>query len=135
MIEMTYDMAEKIAKAAHEKSKELNRPMSVSIVDESGRMVYFSRADGAGFYTFDTSKAKAMAAASFKRSTMEINDIKDQNPLLWFSIPGVTPESALPSPGGRPIMKDGNCIGAIGIGGGLPDEDDACCEAGQNALA
>ena len=82
MIEMTFELAEKIAKAAHEKSKEFNRPMSVSIVDESGRMVYFSRADGAGFYTFDTSKAKAMAAASFKRSTMEIDDIKDKNPLL-----------------------------------------------------
>ena len=50
MIEMTFELAEKIAKAAHKKSKELNRPMSVSIVDESGRMVYFSRADGAGFY-------------------------------------------------------------------------------------
>ncbi len=98
-------------------------------------MVYFSRADGAGFYTFDTSKAKAMAAASFKRSTMEIDQIKDQNPLLWFSIPSVIPGNALPSPGGRPIMKDGNCIGAIGIGGGLPDEDDACCEAGQSVVS
>ena len=105
--------------------------MSVSIVDESGRMVYFSRSDEAGFYTFDTSKAKAMAAASFKRSTMEIDSIKDQNPLLWFSVPSVIPGNALPSPGGRPIIKDGHCIGGIGVGGGLPDEDDACCEAGQ----
>jgi uncharacterized protein GlcG (DUF336 family) len=134
MIEMTFELAEKIAKAAHEKSKEFNRPMSVSIVDESGRMVYFSRADGAGFYTFDTSKAKAMAAASFKRSTMEIDDIKDQNPLLWFSIPSVIPGNALPSPGGRPIFNNGNCIGAIGVGGGLPDEDDACCEAGMASI-
>ena len=98
---------------------------------KSVRMVYFSRADGAGFYTFDTSKAKAMASASFKRSTMEIDTIKDQNPLLWFSIPSGIPGNALPSPSGRPIMKDGHCIGAIGVGGGLPYEDDACCEAGQ----
>jgi len=109
--------------------------MSVSIVDESGRMIYFSRADGVGFYTFDTSKEKAMAATSFKHSTMEINNIKDQNPLLWFSIPSVTPENALPSLGGRPIMKDGNCTGAIGIGDDLADKDDACCEAGQSAIA
>ncbi len=135
MIEMTFELAESIAKAAHEKSKEFNRPMSVSIVDESGRMVYFPRADGAGFYTFDTSKAKAMVAASFKRSTLEIDSIKDQNPLLWFSVPSVIPGNALPSPGGRPIMKDGNCIGAIGVGGGLPDEDDACCEAGQAVIS
>jgi uncharacterized protein GlcG (DUF336 family) len=130
MIEMTLELAEKIAQAAHEKAKEFNRPMSVSVVDESGRMVYFSRADGAGFYTFDTSKAKAMAAASFKRSTTEIDEIRDQNPLLWFSVPSVIPGQALLSPGGRPVFKEGCCIGAIGIGGGLPEEDDACCEAG-----
>ncbi len=134
MIEMTLELAEKITRAAHEKSKEFNRPMSVSVVDESGRMVYFSRADGAGFYTFDTSKAKAMAAASFKRSTMEIDAIKDHNPLLWFSVPSVIPGNALPSPGGRPIFKNDNCIGAIGVGGGLPDEDDACCEAGTAVI-
>ena len=65
MIEMTFELAEKIAKAAHKKSEELNRPMSVSIVDESGRMVYYSRADGAGFYTFDTSKAKKLGVGGF----------------------------------------------------------------------
>ena len=134
MIEMTLELAEKIARAAHEKAKGFKKPMSVSIVDESGRMVHYSRADGAGFFTFDTSKAKAMAAASFKRSTMEINDIKDQNPLLWYSVPSVIPGQALPSPGGLPIFKDGHCIGAIGIGGGSPDEDHACCEAGAAAI-
>jgi uncharacterized protein GlcG (DUF336 family) len=134
MIEMTLQLAVKIANAAHEKSREFGKPMGVSIVDESGRLVFFSRADGAGFFTFDTSKAKAAAAASFKRSTMEIDEIKDQNPLLWFSVPSVIPGNVLPSPGGRPIMQEGNCIGAIGIGGGVPTEDDACCEAGQAVI-
>ena len=97
---MTFELAEKIAKATHKKSGELNRPMSVSIVDESGRMVYFSRADEAGFYTFDTSKAKAMAAASFKRSTMEIDSIKNQNPLLWFSTPERNSWERTPKPRG-----------------------------------
>lgn len=135
MIEMTLELAEKIARAAHDKSKELKRPMSVSVVDESGRMVYFSRADGAGFYTFETSRAKAMAAASFKRSTMEITKNKEQNPLLWYSLPSVIPGQALPSPGGMPVWKDNRLIGAIGIGGGSPDEDQACCEAGVNAVS
>ena len=76
MIEMTLELAEKVAKAAHEKSMEYKRPMSVSIVDEAGRLVYYSRADNAGFFTFDTSRAKAMASASFKRSTMEITEHK-----------------------------------------------------------
>ena len=130
MMEMTLELAERIGKAALAKANEMGRPMSVSVVDESGRMVYFSRANDAGFYTFDTSKAKAMAAASFKRSTMEINDIKEQNPLLWYSVPSVIPGNALPSPGGLPIFKEGRLIGAIGLGGGLPDEDNECALAG-----
>jgi len=134
MIEMTLELAERIARAAHEKSKEYNRPMSVSVVDESGRLVYYSRADGAGFFTFDTSRAKAMAAASFKRSTMEITENKDQNPLLWYSLPSVVPAQALPSPGGLPLKKDGRVIGAIGLGGGAPDEDHECALAGANII-
>ena len=135
MIEMTLELAEKIAKAALEKSKELNRPMSVSVVDESGRLVYYSRSDGAGFFTFETSRAKAMAAASFKRSTMEITRNKELNPLLWYSLPSVVPGQALPSPGGMPIWRDNHLIGAIGIGGGSPEEDQACCEAGVKTVS
>ena len=130
MIEMTQELAEKIGKTALAKATELGRPMSVSVVDESGRLVYFARQDGAGFFTFDTSRAKAMAAASFKRSTMEITENKDQNPLLWYSLPSVIPAQALPSPGGEPVFRDGRLIGALGLGGGLPDEDQACAKAG-----
>ena len=130
MIEMTLELAEKIARAAHAKAKDFKRPMSVAVVDESGRLVYYSRADGAGFFTFDTSRAKAMAAASFKRTTQDITDHKDLNPLLWYSLPSVVPAQALPSPGGAPIWRDNRLIGAIGIGGGAPDEDHACALAG-----
>ncbi len=131
---MTLELAEKIAKAAHGKSGEFNKPMGISIVDESGRLVYFSRANGAGFFTFDTSRAKAMAAASFKRSTMEITENKELNPLLWYSLPSVIPTQALPSPGGVPLTKNGNVIGGIGIGGGLPDEDHECALAGTAVI-
>ncbi len=131
---MTLEIAERLGKAALTKANEIGRPMSVSVVDESGRLVYFSRSDNAGFFTFDTSRAKAMAAASFKRSTMEITENKDANPLLWFSLPSVVPAQALPSPGGVPIMKNGHVIGGIGLGGGAPDEDHACALAGTLAI-
>ncbi len=134
MIEMTQELAEQIGKAALAKAEEIGRPMSVSVVDESGRLVYYSRQNGAGFFTFDTSRAKAMAAASFKRSTMEITENKDQNPLLWFSLPSVVPAQALPSPGGMPVFKDGRVIGALGLGGGSPQEDQDCALAGAAAI-
>lgn len=134
MIEMTLELARKAAEAAHEASNQFKKPMSVSVVDEAGRLVFYSRADGAGFFTFDTSRAKAMAAASFRRSTTEITENKDLNPLLWYSLPSVVPAQALPSPGGVPIWKGGQVIGGIGIGGGAPDEDNVCAVAGANAI-
>ncbi len=134
MIEMTLELAEAIGKAALAKADEMNRPMSVSVVDESDRLVYFSRAYNAGFFTFDTSRAKAMAAASFKRSTLEITENKDANPLLWYSLPSVVPAQALPSPGGLPVIKEGRVIGALGLGGGAPDEDHECALAGAAAI-
>lgn len=130
---MTLELAERIGKAALAKANDIRRPMSVSVVDESGRLVYYSRADGAGFFTFDTSRAKAMAAASFKRSTQEITDGKDANPLLWYSLPSVIPAQALPSPGGVPVIRAGRVIGALGLGGGAPDEDHECALAGAAA--
>lgn len=134
MIEMTLEMAEKIAAAAHLRARQFNKPVSVSVVDEAGRLVYFSRADNAGFFTFDTSRAKAMAAASFRRSTLEITQHKDDNPLLWYSLPSVVPAQALPSPGGLPIYRDAHVIGGIGIGGGTPAEDHECALAGAAAI-
>jgi len=134
MIEMTLEMAEKIGKAALARAAEMGRPMSASVVDESGRLVYYSRADGAGFFTFDTSRAKAMASASFRRSTLEITENKEANPLLWYSLPSVVPAQALPSPGGLPIIRDGRVIGAVGLGGGSPEEDHTCALAGAAAI-
>lgn len=134
MIEMTLELAQKAAAAAHEASRQFKKPVSVAVVDEAGRLVFYSRADGAGFFTFDTSRAKAMAAASFRRSTMEITQHKDQNPLLWYSLPSVVPAQALPSPGGVPIWRDGRVIGGIGIGGAAPDEDHVCAVAGAEAI-
>jgi glc operon protein GlcG len=131
---MTLELAERIGKTTLAKADEMGRPMSVSVVDESGRLVYFSRSGNAGFFTFDTSRAKAMAAASFKRSTKEITEHKDANPLLWYSLPSVVPAQALPSPGGLPVTKDGHIIGALGLGGDGDDEDHEYALAGAAAI-
>ena len=130
MIEMKLKLAEQIGQAALAEANAMKKPMGVSVVDESGRLMYFARSDGAGFFTFDTSQAKAAVAASFKRSTKEIADSKDANPLLWQSLSSVLLGQALPSPGGVPIFQDDRLIGAIGLGGGLPDEDHQCALVG-----
>jgi len=72
MIELTLEMAERAARAAREKAKALGTAMTVTVVDEAGRLVLCARGDGTGFFTPETSRAKAVTAANFRMSTAEL---------------------------------------------------------------
>jgi uncharacterized protein GlcG (DUF336 family) len=134
MIELTLDMAERAAKAALAKAKTLGTVMTASIVDESGRTVLIMRGDGAGFLSTETSKAKAMAAANFRKPTKELGEMVMKGSAFWSAAPAVLKGEVLPSIGAVPIMKGGKVIGAIGCGGGTGDEDHECAMAGAEAV-
>ena len=89
MIDLTLDMAERAAKAALAKAKQLGTVMTASVVDESGRTVLIMRGDGAGFLSTETSKAKAMAAANFRKSTKELGDMVAKGSPFWSAAPAV----------------------------------------------
>jgi len=79
--------------------------------------------------------AKAVAAAAFKRSTREMVELQKANPVFWAAVPTVSRCEALPSTGAVPILFGGRVIGAIGCGGGTPDEDHECATAGSAAVS
>ena len=134
MIELTLDTAERAAKAALAKAKALGTVMTASIVDEAGRTVLIMRGDGAGFLSTETSKAKAMAAANFKKSTKELGEMVMKGSSFWSAAPAVLKGEVLPSIGAVPIMKGDRVIGAIGCGGGTGDQDHECAVAGAEAV-
>src|SRR6266849_9365822 len=117
MIELTLDMAERAARAAREKARALGTPITVTVVDEAGRLVLCARGDGTGFFTPETSRAKAVAAAAFKRSNRELAESVAQGG-FWPFVPAVLQGQVLPTLGATPIARGGKVIGAIGWGGG-----------------
>jgi uncharacterized protein GlcG (DUF336 family) len=131
MIELTLEMAERATRAAREKAKALGTPMTITVVDEAGRLVLCSRGDGTGFFTPETSRAKAMAAANFRMSTADLADRSRR-----FCSPGsAVPGQLLASHGAVPIGVKGRVIGAIGCGGGTGEQDQECAAAGAAVLA
>ena len=97
MIEMTLEIADRAARAALAKAAAMGIGMSVSVVDEAGRLVLTMKGDRTGFLTTDTSRAKAVAAVAFRRPTRELVAAADQSGVL-----GRVPRSrgeALPRPG------------------------------------
>jgi uncharacterized protein GlcG (DUF336 family) len=134
MIDMTLEMAETAVKAAQAKARGLRAPMTVTVVDEAGRLVLSARGDGTGFFSTETSRAKAMAAASFKKRTAELADMVAKGG-FWSIAPTVLQGQILPTLGGSPIMRGGRLIGAIGCGGGTGEQDQECSDAGAAAVA
>ena len=133
MIDMNLEMAETAVKAAQAKARALRAPMTVTVVDESGRLVLSARGDGTGFFSTETSRAKAMAAASFKKRTAELAELVAKGG-FWSIVPTVLQGQILPTLGGSPIMRGGRVIGAIGCGGGTGEQDQECSDAGAAAL-
>ena len=133
MIDMNLEIAESAARAALANAAALGISMTVSVVDEAGRLVLTLRGDRTGFLSTDTSRAKAVAAAAFKRSTRELVELQKTNPVFWAALPAVARGEALPSTGAVPIALDGRVIGAIGCGAGTPEQDHECASAGAAA--
>jgi uncharacterized protein GlcG (DUF336 family) len=133
MIELTLEIAERAAKAALAKAKQLGTVMTASVVDEAGRTVLIMRGDGCGFLSTETSKAKAMAAANFRKSSKELGEMVAKGSPFWSAVPAVLKGEILPSIGAVPIMKGGKVIGAIGCGGGTGEQDHECAVAGAEA--
>jgi len=133
MIQMTLQMAETAAHAAQAKAKALGTAMTVTVVDEAGRLVLCARGDGTGFFTPDTSRAKAMAATAFKRSNKELAEMAAQGG-FWAVVPTVLQGQVLPTLGATPITLGGQVIGGIGCGGGTGQQDQECSDAGAAAV-
>lgn len=134
MIELTLAMAEQAVRAAQAKAAALGAPMTVTVVDEAGRLVLSARGDGTGFFTPETSRAKAVAAAAFKRSNSELAPMAAKGG-FWSYMPAVVGGQALPTLGGAPLVKGGRVIGAIGCGGGTGEQDQECADAGAAAVS
>lgn len=134
MIEMTLEIAERAARAALAQAAKLGVAMTVSVVDEAGNLVVTLKGDGTGFLTTETSRAKAVAAAAFRRSTRELVELQKSHPAFWAAVPAISRSQALPSTGAVPIVAAARVIGAIGCGGGTGDEDDECARAGAAAV-
>ena len=135
MIELTLAMAERATSAAREKADALGTPMTITVVDEAGRLVLCSRGDGTGFFTPETSRAKAMAAASFRMSTADLAERVAKGAPFWTHVGSVLSGQVLPSHGAVPIVVNGRVIGAIGCGGGTGEQDQECAVAGAAVLA
>lgn len=119
-----------VAAAAETEALQNHWAVSVAIVDAGGHLLWFQRMDGAAPISAHIAPAKAHTAAMGRRESKVYEDIVNQGRVSFLSAPAV--QGLLE--GGVPIMKDGHCLGAVGVSGVKSTEDAQIARAGIAAL-
>lgn len=119
-----------MAAAAEAEALKNNWAVSIAIVDDGGHLLWFQRLDGAAPSSSSMAPAKARTAAMGRRETKVYEDLINGGRYSFLTAP--TLEGMLE--GGVPIMKDGQCLGAMGVSGAKSNEDVQIAKAGIAAI-
>ena len=119
-----------IAAAAEAEALKNNWAVTIAIVDEGGHLLHLQRLDGAAPISAHIAPAKANTAAMGRRESKVYEDIVNGGRTSFLSAPHL--QGMLE--GGLPIMKDGHCIGAVGVSGVKSTEDAQIARAGIAAI-
>jgi glc operon protein GlcG len=119
-----------IAAAAEAEALKNSWAVSIAIVDDGGHLLHFNRLDGAPATSAHFAPAKAHTAALSRKETKSYEDTINGGRFSFLSAPTV--QGMLE--GGVPIMKDGQCLGAVGVSGVKSVEDAQIAKAGIAAI-
>jgi glc operon protein GlcG len=127
---LTLEAAKKIAAGAAAEAQKNNWKVAIAIVDDGGNLVYLERLDGTQIASIDIAQFKARSSIGFKRSTKEHGDALIGGASYLLKVPWLAPFD-----GGRPLVVDGEFIGAIGVSGLTAAQDGVVAAAGVAILA
>ncbi len=130
---ITLNDAKNIIAAAEKKAAEIGQPMNIAAVDAGRNLVAHERMDGAWIGSIDISIKKAFTSRAFDIATKDL--AKHAQPGgQFFGIHASNDGSIMIFAGGIPLKRDGQVVGAIGVSGGMGEQDQAIAEAGAAAL-
>lgn len=134
MATLTLDQANTALTAALAKAADIGTASSIAIIDGGRNLLAFARMDGALLASIEISQAKAYTARSMNMSTGDIGPLTQPGQPL-FGLETSHGRPFITFAGGQPLRLDGEIIGAVGVAGGMVDQDDQVAAAAVAALA
>ena len=128
--ELEFADVKKIAAAAEAEALKNQWAVTIAIVDDGGHLLSLQRLDGAAPVSAHIAPAKARTAALGRRESKVYEDMVNGGRVSFLSAPAI--DGLLE--GGVPILKDGQCLGAVGVSGVKSTEDAQIARAGIAAL-
>jgi uncharacterized protein GlcG (DUF336 family) len=118
---------------AHARSSDFP-PMTVAVLDAAGRLVAFAGEDGSSLLRERIARGKAHGALNMGVGSRSLAARAASNPAFVNSLVSLAEGNLVPVPGGVLIRDDDDAvIGAVGVSGHSPDDDEACAIHGITA--
>jgi glc operon protein GlcG len=133
---ISLQLAKKIADGCEAVAQEKGWNMNIAIVDAGANLLLFRRMPNAWLGSIDIALNKAKTSARMTMPTRKIADVTYGEDRKGGPVPGLAHvEGFIAFAGGLPIKVGDIVIGAVGVSGGSADEDEACAQAGLDAVA
>jgi glc operon protein GlcG len=116
-----------IAAACRAAAATMGIPVTIVISDDGGHVLRLDRLE-ARVSTLEAAMGKARTAAITRNPTSSLAERVQ-------AMPGLLTMSLTPIGGGVPLMIGGDCVGAIGVSGGTPQQDEEIANAGARLLS
>ena len=127
---LTLEGAKKIAAVAEAKAKAEGARVVIAVVDEGGSLLLLERLDDTQVASVNVGIDKARTAAIYRRPSKVFEDQVKNGRVSALALHG-----AVALQGGVPIIVDGKVIGAIGVSGETPSQDEDIAIAGAAVAA
>src|SRR6266403_1254334 len=127
---LTLDAALHVAAAARDEAAKRHATVVIAVVDDGGHLLVLHRLDDTQVASVEVGIGKARTAAIFRRPSRVFEDQVRNGRVAALALPGATPLQ-----GGVPIVFEGKVIGAIGVSGNTPQEDEDIAKVGAASTA
>ncbi|MFV3386739.1 GlcG/HbpS family heme-binding protein [Pseudomonas sp. NY15364] len=128
--DITLAGAERVLDAAFSEAERNQWVISAAVVDSSGELVAFRKADGAIGISPSVAIGKARTAALLRQPSKSFEDFINGGRPSFLSTPEI-----LPLEGGVPIAVDGLVVGAVGVSGAHGPNDSQVASKASEAVA
>jgi uncharacterized protein GlcG (DUF336 family) len=106
-------------------------PMTVAVLDTAGEVVAFAREDGSSLLRARIASAKARGALHMGVGSRSLAARAVSHPAFVNSLVVIAGGDLVPVPGGVLIRDENHAlVGAVGVSGHVPDDDETCAVAG-----
>jgi glc operon protein GlcG len=126
---LTLEAAKRVGAAAEAEAIKRGATVVIVVVDDGGHVLFLERLNDTQVASVDVGIGKARTAAIFRRPSKVFEDQIRDGRVAALALPGATPLQ-----GGLPLLVGDRVVGAIGVSGNTPQEDEDIAKAGAAAF-